>query len=158
MGFSEELLQNFSERIGKQGVSTVNSIEEVIERSDAVMLLTNDGRPHLEQVLPVLKAGKPVYIDKPLAENLQNVMKIFTKRIITVAKYLALQPYAMEAKTLPLEKGNLWGIIGSADIWSCTPSKIPCRFVLGWHSWDRISLQRNGDRLSNGVKDFNEWN
>lgn len=75
--FSEERLQNFSERISKQGVSTVNSIDDVIEKSDAVMLLTNDGRPHLEQVLPVLKAGKPVYIDKPLAENLENVLKIF---------------------------------------------------------------------------------
>jgi len=75
--FSEERLQNFSERIIKRGVSTVNSIAEVIERSDVVMLLTNDGRPHLEQVLPVLKAGKPVYIDKPLAENLENVLKIF---------------------------------------------------------------------------------
>ncbi|GAB2992427.1 Gfo/Idh/MocA family oxidoreductase [Cyclobacterium sediminis] len=75
--FPEKQLQNFAERIEKQGVSTVNSIEEVIERSDAVMLLTNDGRPHLAQVLPILKAGKPVYIDKPLAENLENVMKIF---------------------------------------------------------------------------------
>ncbi|WP_339904697.1 Gfo/Idh/MocA family oxidoreductase [uncultured Cyclobacterium sp.] len=75
--FSEERLQSFSERIGNQGVATVNSIDEVIGESDAVMLLTNDGRPHLEQVMPVLKAGKPVYIDKPLAENLKNVMKIF---------------------------------------------------------------------------------
>lgn len=75
--FSEERLQEFAERIGKQGVSTVNSIDEVIEKSDAIMLLTNDGRPHLEQVLPVLKAGKLVYIDKPLAENLENVLKIF---------------------------------------------------------------------------------
>ncbi|WP_339922699.1 Gfo/Idh/MocA family oxidoreductase [uncultured Cyclobacterium sp.] len=75
--FSEDQLQNFADRISKQGVSMVNSIEEVIEMSDAVMLLTNDGRPHLEQVLPVLKADKPVYIDKPLAENLENVMKLF---------------------------------------------------------------------------------
>ena len=75
--FSEEQLRNFSERIQEKGVFKVTSIPEVLEGVDAVMLLTNDGRPHLDQLLPVLKAGKPVYIDKPLAENLQNVLRIF---------------------------------------------------------------------------------
>ncbi|WP_158858534.1 Gfo/Idh/MocA family protein [Lunatibacter salilacus] len=75
--FSEEQLRNFSERIRDKGVYTVNSIAEVLEGVDAVMLLTNDGRPHLDQLVPVLEAGKPVYIDKPLAENLQNVLRIF---------------------------------------------------------------------------------
>src|SRR5690606_16170926 len=44
---------------------------------DAVMLLTNDGRPHLEQILPVFRSGKPVYVDKPLAETLDQVKAIF---------------------------------------------------------------------------------
>lgn len=75
--FSEEQLGNFAKRIKEKGVSSVNSVEEVIERADAVMVLTNDGRPHLDQLVPVLETGKPVYIDKPLAENLQNVLRIF---------------------------------------------------------------------------------
>ena len=38
-----------------------------------VLLESVDGRPHLEQVKPVLKAGKPVFIDKPIAGSLADV-------------------------------------------------------------------------------------
>jgi predicted dehydrogenase len=44
---------------------------------DFVLLETNDGRPHLEQALPVLKAGKPVFIDKPIAGSLSDALAIF---------------------------------------------------------------------------------
>jgi hypothetical protein len=36
-----------------------------------------DGRPHLEQVKPVLAAKKPVYVDKPMAGSLRDVIEIF---------------------------------------------------------------------------------
>ena len=42
-------------------------------RVDAVLLETNDGRPHLEQVLPVIAAGKPVFVDKPIAGLLADL-------------------------------------------------------------------------------------
>ena len=43
---------------------------------DAVLLESVDGRPHLEQVKPVLKAHKPVFIDKPLAATLEDAREI----------------------------------------------------------------------------------
>src|SRR5262249_17819967 len=36
-----------------------------------------DGRPHLEQATPVLKAGKPVFIDKPVAGSLADALRIY---------------------------------------------------------------------------------
>jgi hypothetical protein len=36
-----------------------------------------DGRPHLEQVKPVLKARKPVFIDKPVAGSLADAIQIY---------------------------------------------------------------------------------
>jgi len=60
------------------GVTIVDSIDELLEQVDAVLLETNDGRPHLEQVLPVIKAGKPVFIDKPLAGSLEDAVAIFS--------------------------------------------------------------------------------
>lgn len=75
--FSAEQLNKFTEIIQANGVEFVFSIDAVVEQSDAVMLLTNDGRPHLEQVLPVLKAGKPVFIDKPIADTFENVQALF---------------------------------------------------------------------------------
>lgn len=75
--FSAEQLLKFTKSIERQGVEFVNSIEAVLDRSDAIMLLTNDGRPHLQQAMPVFEAGKPIYIDKPLAHDLDNVKAIF---------------------------------------------------------------------------------
>src|SRR5947208_1899220 len=51
----------------KYGITIYDSIEELCKNVDAVLLESLDGRPHLEQVKPVLKAGKPVFIDKPMA-------------------------------------------------------------------------------------------
>jgi predicted dehydrogenase len=68
---------DYTKQIQELGVDVVDSIEELLTRVDAVLLETNDGRPHLEQVRPVLKAGKPVFIDKPIAGSLQDAITIF---------------------------------------------------------------------------------
>src|SRR6056300_730101 len=67
----------YTEEIQKFGVEIVDSIPTLLEKVDAVMLETNDGRPHLEQVIPVLKAGKRVFIDKPIAGSLTDSILIF---------------------------------------------------------------------------------
>ena len=41
-----------------------------------VLLESVDGRPHLAQATPVLKAGKRLFIDKPLAASLEDARKI----------------------------------------------------------------------------------
>ena len=61
----------------KQGVTMVDSIAAVLAQVDVVMLMTVDGRTHLEQVRPVLAAGKPVYIGRPMAASLADVIEIF---------------------------------------------------------------------------------
>lgn len=66
----------YTQDIQRLGVEIVPSIAALLERVDAVLLETNDGRPHLEQVRPVLRAGKPVFIDKPLAGSLADVVTI----------------------------------------------------------------------------------
>src|SRR6266404_396892 len=61
----------------KYGVKFYDRIEDLCENVDAVLLESVDGRPHLEQVKPVLKAHKPVFIDKPMAGSLRDVIEIF---------------------------------------------------------------------------------
>jgi hypothetical protein len=61
----------------KYGVKFYDTIEELCQNVDAVLLESVDGRPHLEQVRPVLKARKPVFIDKPMAGSLRDVVEIF---------------------------------------------------------------------------------
>lgn len=68
----------YTEEVKKLGVEIVNSVEELISKVDFVLLETNDGRPHLQQALPVLKAGKPMFIDKPVAGSLSDVVAIYS--------------------------------------------------------------------------------
>ncbi|WP_233183132.1 Gfo/Idh/MocA family protein [Paenibacillus sonchi] len=49
------------------GVELLDSIAEVAEKSDAVLLTSVDGRVHREQFAILAPYGKPVFIDKPFA-------------------------------------------------------------------------------------------
>lgn len=57
-------------------VELVESIDALLEKVDVVLLTSVDGRSHLEQVTPVLKAGKRVFVDKPLAASLEDARRI----------------------------------------------------------------------------------
>jgi GFO/IDH/MocA oxidoreductase family protein len=60
----------------KHGVEIVESIQALLARVDVVLLESVDGRPHLAQVTPVLKARKRVFVDKPLAASLEDARRI----------------------------------------------------------------------------------
>jgi predicted dehydrogenase len=74
---SVERIDGYTQDIQKYGVEIVGSISELLQKADVVLLETNDGRRHLEQALPVLKAGKRMFIDKPMAASLADAMAIF---------------------------------------------------------------------------------
>lgn len=69
-GFTKTLREKF-------GVEIVDSVEALLPKVDAVLLESVDGRPHLKQVVPVLKARKPVFIDKPVAGSLADAVLIY---------------------------------------------------------------------------------
>lgn len=70
-------VQKFTEQVKGMGVEIVDSIPALVKKVDVVLLESVDGRPHREQVLPVLAAGKPVFIDKPVAASLKDALAIF---------------------------------------------------------------------------------
>jgi predicted dehydrogenase len=69
-GFTKKLRDDF-------GVAIVDSIDALLPKVDVIFLESVDGRPHLEQVRPVLKARKPVFIDKPVAASLADAIQIY---------------------------------------------------------------------------------
>ena len=74
---SANRLEGFAKTIrDEQGVELVDSIDALLAKVDVVLLMSVDGRPHLTQVTPVFKAGKRVFIDKPLAASLDDVRRI----------------------------------------------------------------------------------
>jgi hypothetical protein len=61
----------------KYGVKMVGSVDEVVREADVVMIESSDGRTHLAEVLPVIQARKPLFVDKPVAASLRDALEIF---------------------------------------------------------------------------------
>ncbi|MBN1395893.1 MAG: Gfo/Idh/MocA family oxidoreductase [Pirellulales bacterium] len=74
---SWDRVKKYSDELRGMGIEIVDSIEELLDRVDAVLLESVDGRPHLAQARPVIAAGKPLFIDKPMAASLADAMEIF---------------------------------------------------------------------------------
>lgn len=66
----------YTEELTSLGVEIVPSVDDVLSKVDAVIIHSLDGRKHLEQAAPVLKARKPLFIDKPLAGTLDEAIAI----------------------------------------------------------------------------------
>jgi len=67
----------FIEKAQALGIKIAGSIDELLQEVDFVMLETQDGHLRVEQALAVFKAGKPVFLDKPMAANLADIFLIF---------------------------------------------------------------------------------
>lgn len=61
----------------KFGVRIVGSVAEACKDVDAVLLLSLEGRPRLAQMKQIILAGKPVFMDKPVAASLKDAVEIF---------------------------------------------------------------------------------
>lgn len=57
-------------------VELCSSIGELVQKVDAIMILSVDGRRHLEEFREVVAAGKPVYINKPMSGSLRGAIEI----------------------------------------------------------------------------------
>jgi hypothetical protein len=74
---SADRVEGYTSEFRKMGIGIAPSIEAMLEQVDVVFLESVDGRPHLEQVVPVIKAGKPVFVDKPVAGSLADAIVIY---------------------------------------------------------------------------------
>ncbi|GAB3543354.1 Gfo/Idh/MocA family oxidoreductase [Spirosoma fluminis] len=74
---STKRIPDYINEVKKLDVAIVDSIDELLRKVDVILLETNDGRLHREQAAQVLKAGKRVFIDKPIAASLGDVIVIF---------------------------------------------------------------------------------
>jgi predicted dehydrogenase len=70
-------IPKYTEEVKTMGVEIVPSIPDLLKKVDVVLLETNDGRLHKEQALQVIKAGKPMFIDKPVAASLADAISIY---------------------------------------------------------------------------------
>lgn len=114
---SVKRIPGYIEEVKKYGVTIVDSIKDLLKQVDVVMLETNDGRLHLEQAIPVFKAGKTVFIDKPVAAFLPDAIAIFEaakKYKVPVFSSSSLRYYPSVQAVADGKAGNVLG----ADVFS----------------------------------------
>lgn len=74
---SRNRVHKFTEQLRGMGIEIVDSIPKLIEKVDVILLESVDGRIHLQEAIPVIEAGKPLFIDKPVAGSLADAIAIY---------------------------------------------------------------------------------
>ncbi len=135
---SRSRIPGYTEELRRMGVEMLTDVSELAARVDAVLLETNDGRLHLEQVLPVLKAGKPVFVDKPIAASLPDVFTIYH-----LAERYGVPLFSSSAlRFLPelgsIQRGELGDVLG-CETYSPCPLE-PTHTDLFWYGIHGVEL------------------
>jgi len=74
---SRDRVNEFTREMQEEhGVRLVQSFDEMLAECDAVLLCSLDGRPHRGQ-FRACAAGKPVFVDKPIAATLPDAAAIY---------------------------------------------------------------------------------
>ena len=74
---SVDALPKWEAQIQKFGVEIDKNPADMLKRVDCVIMTSLDGRTHLKQATEVLKAGKRLFIARPLAASLADAVAIF---------------------------------------------------------------------------------
>jgi hypothetical protein len=104
----------------KYGVKILPTIEELCREVDAVLLMSVDGRPHLEQARPVIAAGKRIFIDKPMAGSLKDVITIFRLAEEAKAPVFSSSSYRYYESLTELKKSDIGQIKGAISYGPCS--------------------------------------
>lgn len=129
----------YTEQIQKLGVKVVHDLDQMVADVDAVLLETNDGRPHLEQVIPVLKAGKPCFIDKPIAGSLVDCITIFRLADHYNARLFSSSSLRYGKNTQAVRNGSIGDVTGCDTYSPCALEKThPDLFWYGIHGVESL--------------------
>ncbi|WP_247235707.1 Gfo/Idh/MocA family protein [Telluribacter sp. SYSU D00476] len=129
---------NIIKAVQEQGVEIVDSIEDLLQKVDVVLLESNDGRPHLEQALPVFKAGKRVFIDKPIAPSLEATRAIFRAAEQYNTPLFTSSALRFDANVQKVVGGSI-GTVTGADVY--TPAEIDKNHLdLAWYAIHGIEM------------------
>ena len=114
------------------GVEIVPTIDDLIAKVDCICLLTNDGREHLWQAEKVFRSGKPCFIDKPIAHNLRDALKIFDLGRKLGTKYFSSSSLRY-GKVVQAARNGEYGPIRTVAFTSPAPEE--AQGTHGWYTW-----------------------
>jgi hypothetical protein len=135
MPASKDRVVKFTEAIRAKGVEIVDSIPQLLDKVDVVMLESVDGRIHLQEATQVIKAGKPLWIDKPIAGSLADAIVIFELAKQHHVPVFSSSDMRFGADIQALRHSAELGAITGAATWGpCSSSPgIPDLFFYGIH-------------------------
>ncbi len=137
---STSRIPKYTAEMKSLGVEIVDSIEALLDKVDYVLLETNDGRLHLEQALQVFKAKKPVFIDKPMAASLKDVLAMFSAAETYQVPVFSASSLRFSPVTQEVASGNKIGKVLGASTFS--PAKLekthPDLFWYGIHGVEAL--------------------
>lgn len=107
----------------KNGVELLDTIEQVIEKSDMLMVLSPDNPEMHEELTDLpLKSGKPVYVDKTFAPDKETAERIFANADEHGTKCFSSSALRFVSEFNDVDKSNIYKIYsegpGTYDMYS----------------------------------------
>jgi predicted dehydrogenase len=128
---SYDRVDKFTQQLKDLGIRIVDSINQLLEQVDCILLETNDGRLHLEQAEEVFQSGKPVFIDKPVAASLEDAVSIYEAAKKHNVVTFSTSGTRFMAQAQKVRNGSIGKVLG-ADTFS--PVKyVPSHSDLYWY-------------------------
>ncbi len=124
-------MEGYTQEMRELGVTISDSIGTLLEQVDAVLLETNDGRLHLEQAEMVIKAGKRLFIDKPIAASYADAARIFQLAAEHEVPIFSSSSLRFSPSMAAIKNGSLGDILGASTF---SPAKLePTHPDLFWY-------------------------
>ena len=131
---SVKRIPGYIEEVKKLGVEIVDSVDDLLKKVDFVLLETNDGRPHLEQAMKVIKARKPIFVDKPVAASLADVKAIYAAAKQNNVPIFSSSSLRYMESVQEVVKGKVGAVLGADTFSPATLEKThPDLFWYGIH-------------------------
>ena len=74
---TEETLDRQQQQLEEWGIKVTTVFDEAVEDCDAIMIEINDPACHLEYFTRCADFGKPIFLDKPMADHIKNGRAIY---------------------------------------------------------------------------------
>jgi len=119
--------------IVKFDVKLVDSVDDLLRACDAVMIMSLDGRKHLEQATPVLKAGKRLFIGRPLAATMKDAVAILSLAEDTKTPCWSSSQHRFSPGFIGMRNHPEVGKVMGCEVYGGCPTE-PGHAELFWHA------------------------
>jgi predicted dehydrogenase len=126
----------------------VNSVDELLPKVDVVIISSLDGRQHLAQATPVLKAHKPLYIVRPIAASVADAIAILRLAAETKTPFFSSSQHRYSPGFIGMRDHPEVGKVLGCDVYGGYDVKAPAEadlFIRPLHSLETLyTIMRPG--------------